>query len=92
MSLEASVSELKDVIKEEQWPSFDHIDAHALDLYSICVAEDNLDAILGEVDFKFRKNLRVLLPMHKLSRVFSDPSTDDHVDIIVILPPGGECK
>jgi hypothetical protein len=92
MSHEANVGELKNAIKEERRPLFTRIDAATLDLYKISVIEDNLDAELGAVDLNFLKNLKVLLPKNKLSQVLSDPPTDDHVDIIVVLPPGGECK
>jgi Crinkler effector protein N-terminal domain len=92
MSHEASVDELKNAIKEDRRPLFNRIDADTLDLYKISVIEDNLDAKLGEVDLKFLKNLKVLLPKCKLSQVLSDPPIDHHVDIIVVLPPGGECK
>ena len=69
---------------------FEHIDANTLDFYKIPVAEDEIDTELGKID---HVDTRVRLhPIHKLSKVFSDPLPDDHLYVVIIKPPAGECE
>jgi hypothetical protein len=86
-----SVGVLKVAIKDKTKPTFDHIAAHALDLYKISVPEDEVHAKVAQIDLDYLKKLDVLMPIYKLSRVFSYPLLDDDV-YVVIVKPAGECE
>jgi Crinkler effector protein N-terminal domain len=86
ISLEATVSELRDTIKEKRRPVFDHIAADQLDLYKTSIlAESDLDNELNNIGPDSLEN--ELLPMHKLSQSLPDP-TDGYRQIIVVHLPG----
>ena len=81
-----NVSALKKAIKAEKQLAFQHIDADTLVLWNVSLPvdeslKDNLRNFVGE---------NPLLPLHKLSKVFSNvDETDLH---IVVGRPHGACK
>ena len=82
-----TVSTLKDAIKDKKRPAFDHVPADTLVLWKVSIAvngnlAENLDPDIINDD--------PLLPVNRLSKVFSDPPEDGHLHIVVQAPPAGE--
>ncbi|KAH9046591.1 hypothetical protein EDB84DRAFT_1264903 [Lactarius hengduanensis] len=75
---------LKDAIKDKMRPTFDHIDASTLDLWKVSIpVDEHLEANISGMGLE---RTEPLLPVKKLSGVFSDKFEDEHLHI-VIQPP-----
>jgi hypothetical protein len=92
---EESVAALKKAIKEEKSPDFDHIPADSLVLWNASIPynpslTDNVDTLhldddgLPQVSDEL---IQSLLPVRKLSNIFSRPPIEEHVHIMVKPPP-----
>ena len=82
-----TVGDLRKLIKEEKSHTFQYVDADALVLWKVSIAvngnlAENLDPDIINDD--------PLLPVNRLSKVFSDPPEDEHLHIVVQAPPAGE--
>jgi hypothetical protein len=84
-----SVGSLKYAIKKAMKPAFDHLPADILILSKVYISNvHSLPEKLTDVEFA---NGVKLLPMDRLSKVFSGVPKEGHLHII-IKPPGiGEC-
>jgi Crinkler effector protein N-terminal domain len=76
-----SVDGLKKAIKKEKENAFREVDADSLDLWMVCILDD--DRLMENVHKLNLVNTRHLKPTAKLSKVFADAPEDDHVHIIV---------
>jgi Crinkler effector protein N-terminal domain len=85
ISHESTIGVLKVEIKKQKQKAFDLIDADALDLYKISLAENDMDTELPIINVD---SLNILRPKQQLSAVYSDPV----MDLVVIKPPGSEYK
>jgi hypothetical protein len=84
-----SVGSLKNFIKVENTPAFDHAPANTLILRKVSVSNDHsLPEKLTDVEFA---NGVPLLPMDRLSKVFSGAPKEGHPHIIVKPPSIGKC-
>lgn len=85
-----TVGAFKKPIRAEKTHAFKHVDADTLVLWkaSIPVDQGRTEKLL-ELDFV---NERPLLPMSRLSKVFSDQPEDEHLHIVVRAPPAGGLK
>src|SRR6266550_5347518 len=83
----ASVGALKDAIKDEKRPAFDHIPADALVLWKVSVLarREDLEEDVKKLNLD---NKHSLWPVVKLSLLFSDQPVDDHLHIVVKAPTG----
>jgi hypothetical protein len=92
---EESVAALKKAIKEEKSPDFDHTPADSLVLWNVSIPynhtlTDDVDTLrllddgLPQVSDEL---IQSLLPVRKLSKIFSKPPIEEHVHIIVKPPP-----
>ncbi len=80
---------LKDAIKEKNKPVFDHVAANALILRKVSVSDvHSLPEKLTDAEFA---NGVPLLPMDRLSKVFSGVPEEGHLHIIVKPPGIGKC-
>jgi Crinkler effector protein N-terminal domain len=87
------IGTLKEYIKDWKQAMFGHIDANALALYKITVAEAVLGNELEKINLENPENLEKLQPTLKLSGAFSHPPADNHLHVVVIVwSPDGECK
>ena len=84
----ASVDALKKAIKKAMEPEFDHVAAIRMDLWKVSFPDDqNLQKNIDNLDL----DEKPLSSMAKLSRIFSDEPKDEHLHIVVRVPPtGGE--
>ena len=81
-----TVGALKDAIKDKKEHAFQHVDADALLLWKVSIPVNrNLTENLSKLDFADEGSL---LPVKRLSGVFSDQTKDEHLHIVVRLPPG----
>src|SRR5258705_41801 len=81
-----TVGALKDVIKVKKRPAFDHVPADTLILWKVSIPVNrNLTENLSKLDFIDENSL---LPVKKLSKIFSDQPEDEHLHIVVRVPPG----
>jgi hypothetical protein len=75
-------------IKDEKRHAFQHVDADALVLWKVSIrVNQNLTENLSKLDFVDDGSL---LPVKRLSGVFSDQPEDEHLHIVVRVPPAGE--
>jgi hypothetical protein len=82
-----TVGALKNAIKEKKRPAFDHVPAYTLKLWKVTIpADEDLEDNLKKLNLD---DLRPLSPLAKLSTIFAGQSVDDHLDIIVGVPPTG---
>ncbi|EGN98654.1 hypothetical protein SERLA73DRAFT_181211 [Serpula lacrymans var. lacrymans S7.3] len=88
ISSSETVSNLRDVIKNVNTNKLRNVDASDLDLYSICLPDDEqLEGTLSLWDDSEEKKLtRPLKGLDKISKVFSEPPKEDHLHIIVQNP------
>jgi Crinkler effector protein N-terminal domain len=92
LSHEATVDELKKVIKEACSVKFRQIFAHTLDLYKVSIPLVDIDKKLEHIqDPKDIASAVKLQPLDDLSNVFRDPPAHNHVHIIVQSPITSEC-
>jgi hypothetical protein len=83
-----TVGALRKAIKDEKRPAFDHVPADTLLLWQVSIPVNrNLTENLSKLDFV---DDRSLLPVKRLSGVFSDQPEDEHLHIVVRVPPAGE--
>jgi hypothetical protein len=83
-----NVSALKEAIKDKMRPAFDHVPAHILVLWKVCVAVDgSLNENLSDLDLRSEQPLR---PLDELSEVFLDRLARKHLHILVQRPPTRE--
>jgi Crinkler effector protein N-terminal domain len=83
-----NVSVLKQAIRKEKENIFKGIDAETLVLWKVSIPSDGLveqDPRILDLDED-----QSLVPMHRLSNVFSDALKQDHIHIVVRAPPAGE--
>lgn len=89
-----SVGVLRDIIKLEVSPLFNHINAKDLFLWKCSIpADDNLEATLDSIQFDQGDNRQVtyLNPTRKISRYFGDEEPEGNIRIIVQVPGHSEC-
>jgi len=90
-----SVGTFKELIKDKKRPAFDHVPADTLKLFKVSFpVDDDLDATLK----RFRPEHdpqngvhHLSVPVKRLRGVFGDP-IDEHLHVIVLPPPAGECQ
>src|ERR1700685_1560405 len=83
-----SVRSLRKAIKDEKEHAFQHVDASNLILWQVSIPVNrNLTENLRKLDFVDDGSL---LPVKRLSGVFSDQPEDEHLHIVVRVPPAGE--
>ena len=82
-----TVGDLRKLIKEEKRPAFDHVPADTLVLWKVSIA---INGNLAESLDPDIINDDPLLPVNRLSKVFSDPPEDEHLHIVMQAPPAGE--
>ena len=82
-----TVGDLRKLIKEEKRPAFDHVPADTLVLWKVSIAVNGNLAESLDPDII---NDDPLLPVNRLSKVFSDPPEDKHLHIIMQALPAGE--
>ena len=79
-----SVGSLKKAIKEEKKPAFDRVPADTLILWKVSVFD--VDSLQKLTDVEFANEV-LLLPMDRLSKVFSDvPSTSVELSPLLSTP------
>jgi hypothetical protein len=83
-----TVGALKDAIKDKKEYAFPHVDADTLILWKVSIpVNQSLTETLSKLDFVDEGSL---LPVRRLSGVFSDQPEDEHLHIVVRVPPAGE--
>ena len=83
-----TVGALKDAIKGKKEHTFQHVDADNLILWNVSISVNrNLTENLSKLNFVDEGSL---LPVKRLSGVFSDRPEDEHLHIVVRAPPAGE--
>ena len=83
-----TVGALRKAIKDEKRPAFDYVPADALLLWKVSIPVNrSLDENLSKLDFVDEGSL---LPVKRLSGVFSDQPEEEHLHIVVRAPPPGE--
>ena len=83
-----TVGALRKAIKDEKEHAFQHVDADNLILWQVSIPVNrNLTENISKLDFVDDGSL---LPVKRLSGVFSDPPEDEHLHIVVRVPPAGE--
>jgi hypothetical protein len=83
-----TVGALRDAIKDKKRPAFDHVPADTLLLWKVSIlVNQNLTKNISKLDFIDESSL---LPVKRLSKVFSDQPEDEHLHIVVRVPPAGE--
>jgi hypothetical protein len=83
-----SVSTLREIIKEKKRPAFDHIPADSLVLRKVSIP---VDANLKEYFQTGVFDDEPLSPVTRLLKIFGEHLEDDHLHIVVKVPPTGEC-
>src|ERR1700734_3104790 len=82
-----TVGALRKAIKDEKRHAFQHVDADTLVLWKVSFPVNrNLTENLSKLDFVDESSL---LPVKRLSKVFSDQPEDRHLQIISGVPPAG---
>ncbi|PKK55649.1 hypothetical protein RhiirC2_858940 [Rhizophagus irregularis] len=87
-----AVSELKDVIKENQKPFFDNVAPKELKLWKVDISLEEENEKLTAVNTKINVNIKEelggveLLPLSKISKHFPSQPADEHIHIIVQRP------
>jgi hypothetical protein len=84
-----TVGALKDdAIREKKRPELDHVPADTLILWKVSIpANEDLEEKLEKLDLNSK---HPLWPLMKLSSLFADHLVDDHLNIMVKVPPTGE--
>jgi Crinkler effector protein N-terminal domain len=83
-----TVGALRKAIKDEKRPAFDHIPADTLLLWKVSIPVNrSLHENISKLDFVDEGSL---LPVKRLSGVFSDQLENEHLHIVVRAPPAGE--
>jgi hypothetical protein len=81
-----TVGALRKAIKDEKRPAFDHVPADTLLLWKVSILVNrNPTENLSKLDFVDENSL---LPVKKLSKIFSEKPEDEHLHIVVRVPPG----
>ena len=81
-----TVGTLRKAIKDEKRPAFDHVPTDALLLWKVSIPVNrNLTENLSKLLFVDEGSL---LPVERLSKVFADQPEDEHLHIVVQVPPG----
>jgi hypothetical protein len=84
-----TVGALRKAIKDEKEHAFQHVDADNLILWKVSIPVNrSLTENLSTLDFVDEGSL---LPVKRLSGVFSDQPEDEHLHIVVRVPSAGEC-
>lgn len=95
------VANLKKAINQEKRPDFNHITADSLVLWKVSIPHnpnltDNINNLSlvnnnGSLQVSMahpnNEHFLSLSPVHKLSKVFSEPLIEEHVHLIVKMPP-----
>jgi hypothetical protein len=82
-----TVGALRKAIKDEKEHAFPHIDADNLILWQVSIPVNrNLTENFSKLDFVDDGSL---LPVKRLSGVFSDQPEDEHLHIVVRVSPAG---
>jgi hypothetical protein len=85
-----TIGALRKAIKDEKEHAFQHVDADALLLWKVSIPVNrSLHENLSKLDFVDKGSL---LPVKRLSGVFSDQLEDEHLHIVVRVPSAGECE
>lgn len=85
-----NVSALKELIKEKNKPAFDHVPAHAFEVYKVSLpVDDGLDTELSRFRPEDERDHLLSNAVKRLKGVFGDP-IDEHLHVIVLPPPAGE--
>jgi Crinkler effector protein N-terminal domain len=83
-----NVSALRQAIWKEKEHAFKGVDANTLVLWKVSIPSDSLvERDPRIIDLNENQSL---LPMNRLSKVFSDVPEEDHIHILVRAPPAGE--
>jgi hypothetical protein len=83
-----TVGALRKAIKDEKRHAFKHVDADTLVLWKVSIPVNrSLTENLGKLNFVDEGSL---LPVNRLSKVFSDQPEEEHLHIVVRSPPAGE--
>jgi hypothetical protein len=83
-----TVGALRKAIKDDKEHAFQHVDADALLLWKVSIPVNrSLHENLSKLDFADEGSL---LPVKRLSEVFSDQLENEHLHIVVRAPPAGE--
>jgi hypothetical protein len=84
------VGALKELIKDKNKPAFDHVPAHALEVFKVNLpVGDDLDAELKRFRPEDEAHRRLSSAVKRLKGVFGDP-VDEHLHVIVLPPAAGE--
>jgi hypothetical protein len=83
-----NVSALKQVIRKEKEPAFDHIPANTLVLWRVSIPADSL--VKQDPRTLDLIEDQSLSPLEELSEVFSASLPRKHIHIVVRVPPTGE--
>jgi hypothetical protein len=88
LNLSKTVGTLRKAIKDEKEHAFQHVDADALLLWKVSIPVNrSLTENLGKLNFVDEGSL---LPVNRLSKVFSDQPEEEHLHIVMQSPPAGE--
>jgi hypothetical protein len=83
-----SVGALKEIVREKNKFSLEHMDAKTLTLWKVSIPIDGS----FEENVKAEQDEETLSPAQRLSRVFSHPPQDGYLHIIVQSPRISKCK
>ncbi|KAI9445411.1 hypothetical protein H4582DRAFT_920285 [Lactarius indigo] len=79
------VGTLEEAIKDKNNNTFQHVDVDGLELWDVSIAvDDYFEEKISNLELESSKRL---LPVRKLSLVFSDPLEDEHLHVVVRPPP-----
>ncbi len=81
-----SVGALKEIVREKNKFSLEHMDAKTLTLWKVSIpVDDSLKENVKKVELNDEE---MLSPVHRLSSIFPDPPLQLHLHIIIKFPPG----
>ncbi|KAG2337821.1 hypothetical protein BDR05DRAFT_847867, partial [Suillus weaverae] len=80
-----TVGDLKKVIKEESKQQFNRIDAKSLKLWKVDLPVDEM--IEHDLSSLILDAKKILSPVKKLQKVFSEIPEDEHLHIVIQCPP-----
>jgi hypothetical protein len=80
----ATISELKKLIRAEKSPEFDDIAADKLTLWKVNISEDQLCNLNDDANPETLS--KKLSPLSKIAKVFPDGVEEEHIHIIVVCP------
>ena len=80
-----NVSILKGLIKKQQSPRLNHLDASELTIWKVSLP---VDTITPELTVDDNETCQKLHPVKKISSVFGEALVDEHVHVLVQAPAG----